>query len=130
VLVQLRDEIVADAEGFNGPEGNTAASGMGKGADGPPESSGHGMQEERRRRTWEAPEAPRWLDRSLDGIQVLRHARGNPETELDWNLSGGTKDQRGRRRSTVKGNARRMPLGCLIRHSTPSAGKPRTWGRT
>jgi hypothetical protein len=29
-----------------------------------------------------------------------------------------------------KGKARRMPMGCLIRHSTPSTGKPCTWGRT
>ena len=57
VLVQLREAEVADAEGFNAPEGNTSPAHWQAGG-GPPESTGRGMQEERRQRTWEAPSAP------------------------------------------------------------------------
>ena len=71
----------------------------------------------------------RWEGSSY-GIRILRHARGNPDTELCRNLSGGLESGAGRRRSTVKGKARRMPMGSLIKRSTRSVGKPRTWGRT
>jgi hypothetical protein len=54
VLVQLRDEFVADAEGFNVPEGNTRRP-IRRGCEGPPESTGRGIQEEKRGRTREAP---------------------------------------------------------------------------
>jgi hypothetical protein len=57
VRVQLRDKLVADGEGFNVPEANTKHP-NGQGCGGPPESSGRGMQEEIRRRTWEAPSTP------------------------------------------------------------------------
>jgi hypothetical protein len=53
-LVQLRDKLVADAEGFNDPEGKTKRSRW-RGRGGPPESSDRGMQEESRERTPEAP---------------------------------------------------------------------------
>src|SRR5919201_6939335 len=56
-LVQLRDKLVAEAEGFNVPKGNTRRP-IRRGCGGPPESSGRGMQEEIRGRTWEAPSAP------------------------------------------------------------------------
>jgi hypothetical protein len=56
-LVQLREAEVADAEGVNAPEGNTSPA-LRRAGGGPPESTGHGMQEERRRRTGEAPAAP------------------------------------------------------------------------
>ena len=46
------------------------------------------------------------------------------------NRSGDGEHVAGRRRSTVTGKARRMPLGSLITHRTPRVGKPRTWGRT
>jgi len=57
VLVQLRDKLVAAAEGFNVPEGNTKPP-IRRGGGGPPESSGRGMQEEKRQRTREAPGVP------------------------------------------------------------------------
>ena len=38
------------------------------------------MQEERRRRTWEAPEAPGRRERRQQGQQLLRHSRGHPDT--------------------------------------------------
>ena len=82
---------IADAEGFNAPEGHTHPP-LWQGGAGPPESSGRGMQEERRRRTWEAPDAPAVGTRG-EGIQLLRHGRGNPDTEQCWNLAlrGGTR---------------------------------------
>ena len=46
VLVQLRDELVAEAEGFNVPEGNTRRS-IRRGCGGPAESSGRGMRGKR-----------------------------------------------------------------------------------
>ena len=54
VLVQLRDEFVADAEDFNVPEGNTRRP-IRRGCEGPPESEGLRIQEEKRGRTREAP---------------------------------------------------------------------------
>jgi hypothetical protein len=64
VLVQLRDELVAEAEGFNVPEGNTKHP-IGRGCGGPPESSGRGMREEMCQRTQEVPLTPgRRKDRS------------------------------------------------------------------
>jgi hypothetical protein len=47
-------ELLADAEGFNVPEGNTKRP-IWQGRVGPPESAGRGMQEEIRCRTQEAP---------------------------------------------------------------------------
>jgi hypothetical protein len=66
VLVQLRDELVADAdaEGFNVPEGHTKHP-FWRGCGGPPESKGPGMQEEMGQRTQEVPSTPgRRKDRS------------------------------------------------------------------
>jgi hypothetical protein len=45
-LVQLRDEFVADAEGFNVPEGNTRRP-IRRGCEGPPESTGRGIRGKR-----------------------------------------------------------------------------------
>ena len=83
------------------------------------------MQEEICRRTREAPKVP------TGGKIGVRHTaiearRGNPETGLCWNLSMNVESRIGRRSSTVKGNARRMHLGSLIKHITQSVGKPRT----
>jgi hypothetical protein len=71
----------------------------GRGWEGPPESTGRGMQAERRRSTWEAPEAPRC------------------ENTL------------GKRRSTVTGKARRMRRGRRSEPRTQRWGKPTTGGR-
>ena len=64
------------------------------------------------------------------GIQLLRHRRGNPETEQCWNLRAAAHQVRGRRRSTGNGNAHRMRLGSRIERSTLRWGKPTTRGRT
>ena len=43
------------------------------------------MQEERRRRTWEPQTFLPWKT-SVYGIQLLRHGRGNPDTDQCWSL--------------------------------------------
>ena len=85
MLVQLRDKLVADAEGFNVPEGYTKRP-IWRGRGGPPESSGRGMQEERRERTQEALAAPGRREARSYGIRLVRHGRGNPDTGLSRNL--------------------------------------------
>ena len=45
------------------------------------------MQEERRQRTQEAPSAPARREARSHGIRLMRHGRGNPDTELGRNLS-------------------------------------------
>jgi hypothetical protein len=87
VLVQLRDKLVADAEGFNVPEGHTKHP-FWRGGGGPPESTGRGLQEERRPRTQEAPSAPDRRETRPEGIRLGRHGRGNPATGLSRNLRG------------------------------------------
>ena len=57
VLVQLRNKLIADVDSFNVLEDNTKRPEW-LGCGGPSESTGRGMQEERRRRTREAPQAP------------------------------------------------------------------------
>jgi len=85
VRVPLRDKLVADGEGFNVPEACTKHP-IRRGCGGPPESTGRGMQEERRQRTQEAPLAPGREEAQGKGRPLLRHARGNPDTELSGNL--------------------------------------------
>ncbi len=59
VLVQLRESKPADGDGVNVLEANIYADTWGGRARGcPPESSGRGMQEERRQRARDAPKAP------------------------------------------------------------------------
>src|SRR3989442_14864493 len=50
-----------------------------------------------------------------EGIQLLRHGRGNPDTEQCWHLSSTRAHAPGKRRSTVTGNARWMRLGVVSR---------------
>ena len=64
------------------------------------------------------------------GIRLLSHERGNPDTEPCWNLRSTVEHGTGKRRSTVTGKARRIRMGCLITHSTQRWGKPTTRGRT
>ena len=64
------------------------------------------------------------------GLQLLRHRRGNPDTEQCWNLRTVVEHVTGRWRSTVTGKAHRMRLGSRIERSTPRWGKPITWGRS
>src|SRR5919201_82403 len=94
-LVQLRNTLVADAEGLNAPEGNTTTS------------------EEAR------------MCRSV-GVLRPRHAGRDTSKNLGSPLS--SCPGAGRWRSTVKGKAHRKRRGCLIKRSTLSVGKPRTWG--
>ena len=130
VLVQLRNKLVADAEGFNvhrRQHGNTRSW---RGCGGPPESTGRGMQEEIRRRTREAPAAPvgRESERTASRYSGTEGETRTQDYTRAYPFMGTAEP--GRRRSTVKGNARRMPPGSLIRRSTLSTGKPCTWGRT
>src|SRR3989442_821733 len=67
---------------------------------------------------------------SVYGLQLLRHGRGNPDTEQCWNLRTVIAHVTGRWRSTVTGKAHRMRLGSRIERSTPRWGKPTTWGRS
>jgi hypothetical protein len=76
VRVQLRDKLVADGEGFNVPEANTKQP-FWRGGGGPPESSGPGMQEEIRRRAWEAPLTPAG---GTQGRKVNRYGGAQGET--------------------------------------------------
>jgi hypothetical protein len=57
VLVQLRKGLVRTPRVCTLPKATRAHPDW-RGGAGPPESSGRGMQEERRRRTWEAPDVP------------------------------------------------------------------------
>ena len=70
------------------------------------------------------------LETFQKGLSLLRHKRGNLETDLYGNLNWNTESGEGRRRITVKRKARRMLLGILIEHSTQRWGKPTTGGRT
>ena len=77
------------------PEGYTKRP-FGQGRGGPPESSGRGMQEERRRRTWEAPDVP-----AVENVGVWHTApeaqKGKPghgvKPEPKW--TEGTSEQAG-----------------------------------
>src|SRR5262249_779918 len=64
------------------------------------------------------------------GLQLLRHGRGNPDTEQCWNLRTAGGRVTGRWRSTVTGKGHRMRLGSRIERSTLRWGKPTTWGRS
>ncbi len=75
VLVQLRDELVADVEGFNDRRRQHKSIRKWLGCEGPPESTGRGMQEEICRRTREAPKAPIVGEVSVYGIQLMRHEK-------------------------------------------------------
>src|SRR6266705_3000776 len=97
---------VADAEGFNAPEGNTRTSVLAR------RGRSAGVL-----RPWHAgretsknlgdPIGSCMEEASQYGIQLLRHRRGNPETDQCWNLNRDAEHVTGRRRSTVRGKARR-----------------------
>jgi len=59
------------------------------------------------------------------GMRLLRHARGNPETELDRSLEPACRGSCTDRGGRTAGSWWEVRLA----HSTPSAGKPRTRGR-
>ena len=68
---------------------------------------------------------PNGSRRQRYGKRFLRHARGNPDTELDRSLKpverGGDPDREGRGAGSG--------WGVRPAHSTPSTGKPCAWGR-
>jgi hypothetical protein len=84
VLVQLRKGF-ADAEGLNAPEGNTRPSDMAR------RGRSAGVL-----RPWHAgreasknlggPRRSCLWKMMVYGLQLLRHGRGNPDTEQCWNL--------------------------------------------
>ena len=58
-------------------------------------------------------------------MRLLRHSRGNPETELNRSLKPTDRGSEPNREGRVAGSC----WGVRPTHSTPSAGKPRTWER-
>ncbi len=63
--------------------------------------------------------------RSRYGKRLMRHVRGNPDTELDRILKPADRGSHPDREGREAGSG----WGVRLTHSTPSAGKPRTWGR-
>src|SRR5262245_3176076 len=121
--------LIADAEGFNAPEGYTRttvrarrcrSAGVHRPWHAGREASKN-LGSPRRSWTWKILE---------EGIQLLRHGRGNPDTEQCWNLRSTVDHGTGKRGSTATGKARRKRMGCLITRSTQRWGKPTTRGRT
>ena len=129
VLVQLRDEIVADAEGFNDHRRQHKIIRFGEDV-----KVRRSLQAVacRKRYVEELGRPHRLLPVGSAGIgyTAIEARRGNLDTGLCWNLRVGMENRTGRRSSTVEGKGRRMPMGSLIKHSTLRWGKPTTWGRT
>ena len=67
---------------------------------------------------------------TMYGIQLVRHRRGNPDTDQCWHLRIDADQVSGRRRRTGNRNARRMRMGSRIERSTLRWGKLTTWGRS
>jgi hypothetical protein len=63
--------------------------------------------------------------RSRYGMRLLRHERGNPDTELDRSLQPACRGSGTDRRGRTAGSG----WGVRPAHSTPRAGEPRPWGR-
>jgi hypothetical protein len=128
-LVQLRKGACCGRRGFSRTPKATPDPPYWPGWKGPPESSGRGRQEERRRSTGEAPAVP-----AVENVGAWPTApeapKGKPGdgTMLEPVHRRGTRP--GRWRSTVTGKAHRMRLGSRIEQSTLRWGKPTTWGRT
>ena len=59
------------------------------------------------------------------GMRILRHRRGNPETELDRSLKPACRGSDPNRVGRDAGSC----WGVRPAHSTPSTGEPCTWGR-
>jgi hypothetical protein len=67
---------------------------------------------------------------TMYGRQLLRHGRGNPDTDPCWHLRVAVKHGAGRWRSMVRGKAHRRRLGSRIAHRTRRWGKLTPWGRS
>ena len=120
---------VADAEGFHAPAGHTR-----------PTVRARWRRSAGVRRPWQAgSEASQhvgspsgsWPWPTLaEGLQLLRHGRGNPDTAPGWPLRATVDQGTGQRSRTVTGPARRRRLGWLSTPRTPRWGQPTTRGRT
>jgi hypothetical protein len=107
---------IADAEGFNAPEGNTRPAAWARRG----RSAGVLRPWHAGREALENLGGPRGSceqDASKDGIQLFGHTRGNPDTERCWNRTVDAERTTGKRRSTGNGKDRCMPLGSRITHS-------------
>ena len=129
VLVQLRNTLVADAEGLNAHRRPHKRIRVGEDA-----------------QVRRSPQAAACRERDVDelgrpqrllpqgnsdaGSTAHEAQQGKPghRTMLEPKRPYGTLSQAGG--STMKGKARRRPLGRLLTHRTPRGGKPRTRGRT
>jgi hypothetical protein len=108
----------------------TQAPPHGRGGDGPPASPGCGRPEERRRSTWEAPQAPgggtcgRRVNRSCGPAGAPRTQDAAGTSTTGWHFAPG------RWGRPLQGKVRRRPLGRRLTPRTRRVGPPRTWGRT
>jgi hypothetical protein len=127
-LGQLRKALVADAEGFHAHRRQHQT--IREGAEGKVRRSPQAVAC-RKRGAQELGKPQRLLgvNPTEDGRQLLRHGRGNPDTEPGWNLRAAVAPLSGKRRRLVSGTTRCMLLGCLIMQRTLRWGKPATWGR-
>ena len=87
VLVQLRDEVFAGVEGFNDRRRQHKSIRKRLGCEGPPESTGRGMQGEICRRTREAPKAPNRRGSVCVRYTANEARKGNLDTGLCRNLN-------------------------------------------
>src|SRR5438034_6895944 len=119
---------MADAEGLNAPAGTmstTAVARLGRSAGG--------------LRPWHAGSEPSkyvgsprrsWTGQTLEeDLPLLRHRRGNPETEPCWTLRSTVDHGPGTRSSPVTGQARRRRMGCRITPSPQRGGKAHDRGQ-
>jgi hypothetical protein len=83
VLVQLRDKLVADGEGFNVPEANTRRP-IRRGRGGPPESSGRGMRGKRYVEELGRPLGLLAVGRSEGGYTAIKARKGKPGHRVKW----------------------------------------------
>ena len=129
VLGQLRQGAWCGRRGLSRTPKATQAHPSGQGWKGPPESSGRGRPDERRRSTWEAPDVPA-VENVGEWPTALEAQKGKPGdgTRLEPGHRRGTRP--GRWRSTVTGKAHRMRLGSRLEPRTLRWGKPTTGGRT
>jgi hypothetical protein len=129
VLVQLRDEFVADAEGINDHrrQHKIIRNGLEVKVRRSPQAV---ACRNRCVRELGRPHRLLAVGSAVIGYTATEARRGNLDTGQCWNLSVGMESRSGRRRSTVEGKCRRMPMGSLIKHSTLRWGEPTTWGRT
>jgi len=109
---------IADAEDVHAPEGNTRPSGVARRG----RSAGvlrpwHAGRETSKHVGGPTRSCP-WKT-TVYGLQLLRHGRGNPDTEPCENLRVAVTHGAGRWRSPVTGKARRRGRGAIRVHGPP-----------